>query len=214
MKYLTEEVLSNVLRYVIDYQLENGVAPSYREIGEACHIPSKNSVTRVLNRLYESGELENNVCDAKRYISVPSNLSVSKNKVTSIVGNVACGSPILAVENIESTVALPNDIFGTYDKYILKAKGESMINKGIMDGDLLVVQKTNNAEIGQVVIARVNDEEVTAKILAKDKKTGRLYLKPASNIKNEDGSMKYTDIYPDGEWEICGIVKFVIHSLY
>jgi len=213
MKYLTEEMLNKVLEYVINYQLENGVAPSYREIGEACHIPSKSSVTLILNRLYDSGELENYVCDSRRYISVPNNLSVSKNKVANVVGNVACGSPILAVENIESTVALPNDIFGTYDKYILKAKGDSMINKGIKDGDLLVVQKTNYADPGQIIIARVNNDEVTAKILARDNKSGNLYLKPASDVKNEDGSPKYTNIYPEGDWEICGIVKFVIHEI-
>jgi len=212
MKYLTEEVLAQVLEYIVDYQLEYGEAPTYMQIGKANHISSMNTVQRVVNKLYERGDLESSVCNSKKHISVPQNLKVSKSKVVKVIGNVACGTPITAVENIDDTITLPVDYFGNYDKYILRAKGDSMINKGINDGDLLVVEDTNMAEVGQIVIARVNQEEVTAKIFARDKK-GKYYLKPANDSLTADGQRIYNDIYPDGDWEVCGIVRQVIKNL-
>lgn len=212
MKYLTDEVLNKVLKYVKDYQLTNGTAPTIRNIGENCNIGSKNSVCRILDKLHENGQLDFDEYTSKKYISVPSNLSVSNSKIANVVGTVACGSPILAVENIETTVALPNNIFGNFDKYILKAKGNSMIDLGINDGDYMVVEKTNSANVGQVVIARLNEDEVTAKLLAKDSK-GKFYLQPANNSVDEIGNRIYKDIYPEGEWNVEGIVRQIIHEI-
>jgi repressor LexA len=74
---------------------------------------------------------------------------------------------VLAVENIVSTVALPVEIFGADEHFILRATGNSMVKRGIFNGDLMVVRVQSTANVGEVVIARVNDEEATAKVLAK-----------------------------------------------
>lgn len=79
-----------------------------------------------------------------------------------IVGKVAAGSPILALENIEDTVPVESALFTSSPDYLLRVEGESMINIGIMDGDLLAVQSANTAHNGEIVVARV-DDEVTVK---------------------------------------------------
>ena len=119
----------------------------------------------------------------RRIISIPDNLNIGQTKHTSIVGSCPCGTPLLAVENITATVALPVEIFGNEDHFILRAKGQSMIKRGIFDGDLMVVKIQNTAEVGEVVIARLNQEEVTAKVLAFA--DGRHYLEPANDEVDE-----------------------------
>ena len=146
----------------------------------------------------------------RRIISIPDNLNIGQTKHTSIVGSCPCGTPLLAVENITATVALPVEIFGTEEHFILRAKGQSMIKRGIFDGDLMVVKVQNTAEVGEVVIARLNQEEVTAKVLAFA--DGRHYLEPANDEVDENGKPIYRDIHPDGEWDILGVVDHVIHA--
>lgn len=90
------------------------------------------------------------------------------------------------------------------------AKGRSMIQRGIFDGDLLVVRKQSVANVGQTIIARVNGEDATAKVYAL--KDGRPYLKAANNELDAHGKRIYRDIYPKGEWDILGIVDYVIHA--
>ena len=85
-----------------------------------------------------------------------------------------------------------------------------MIKRGIFDGDLMVVKLQKSANVGEVVIARVNNEEATAKVLAK--KNGKYYLKPANDEVDKYGERVYQDIHPEGEWEILGVVDNVIHS--
>ena len=95
---------------------------------------------------------------------------------------------MLASENIEATVSLPVDIFGRGEHFILKAKGRSMVNRGIADGDLLVVRAKSNADPGDIVIARVNGEEATAKILMKE--NGKVFLRAANDEVDENGNKK------------------------
>ena len=85
-----------------------------------------------------------------------------------------------------------------------------MIKRGVFDGDLMVVKIQNTAAVGDVVIARVNKEEATAKILAYE--NGKYYLKAANDARDKKGKLIYNDIYPDGEWDIIGVVDHVIHS--
>ena len=85
-----------------------------------------------------------------------------------------------------------------------------MIKRGIHDGDLMVVRVQSTAEIGDVVIARVNQEEATAKVLARSR--GKYYLQPANDEVDSDGNPMYRDIHPKGDWDILGVVDNVIHS--
>lgn len=204
MKTLSKEKLGLVYDYIIDYQKNNGTSPSYREIARNCNMRSTSIVFNYVKELINVGKIKSD----KGVIIVEEKFKRTLNKISPIVGECACGEPILAQENIISSVLLPTEIFGNSDTFILKAKGRSMIKRGIFDGDLMVVKIQNTAEVGQVVIARVNGEDATAKIYAKDKTP---YLMPANDEVDEFGNRLYSNIYPQGEWEILGVVEHVIH---
>lgn len=210
MKRVDEVKLNEVYKYICDCHSEERRSPSLREIASACDINSTAWVSSLLQILEERELISFETKGNKRTISVPDNLNVGATRNASIVGYCPCGEPVLAVENIVSTVALPVEIFGADEHFILRATGNSMVKRGIFNGDLMVVRVQNTANVGEVVIARVNNEEATAKVLAKSR--GKYYLKPANDEVDEDGNPLYRDIHPVGEWEILGVVDNVIHS--
>ena len=210
MKRVDEVKLNEVYKYICDCHSEERRSPTLREIASACDINSTAWVSSLLQILEERELISFETKGNKRTISVPDNLNVGATRNASIVGSCPCGEPVLAVENIVSTVALPVEIFGADEHFILRATGNSMVKRGIFNGDLMVVLVQNTANVGEVVIARVNNEEATAKVLAKSR--GKYYLKPANDEVDEDGNPLYRDIHPVGEWEILGVVDNVIHS--
>ena len=210
MKRVDEVKLNEVYKYICDCHSEERRSPTLREIASACDINSTAWVSSLLQILEERELIYFETKGNKRTISVPDNLNVGATRNASIVGSCPCGEPVLAVENIVSTVALPVEIFGADEHFILRATGNSMVKRGIFNGDLMVVRVQNTANVGEVVIARVNNEEATAKVLAKSR--GKYYLKPANDEVDEDGNPLYRDIHPVGEWEILGVVDNVIHS--
>lgn len=210
MKRIDEVKLNEVYKFICDCHFQERRSPTYREIANACDINSTGWVSSLLEILEERGMIELEKQGNRRVISIPNNLNVGATNNMSIVGSCPCGEPVLAVENIVATVALPVEIFGAEQHFILQAKGNSMIKRGIFDGDLMVVKVQNTAEVGDVVIARVNNEEATAKVLARAR--GKYYLKPANDEVDKYGERIYQDIHPKGEWEILGIVDNVIHS--
>ena len=210
MKRIDEVKLNEVYKFICDCHFQERRSPTYREIANACDINSTGWVSSLLEILEERGMIELEKQGNRRVISIPNNLNVGATNNMSIVGSCPCGEPVLAVENIVATVALPVEIFGAEQHFILQAKGNSMIKRGIFDGDLMVVKVQNTAEVGDVVIARVNNEEATAKVLARAR--GKYYLKPANDEVDKYGERLYQDIHPKGEWEILGIVDNVIHS--
>ena len=211
MKQFDEVKLNAVYQFIRDCQSSERRSPTYREIATACDIAAISWVSYLLNILEERGLIELEQVGKKRVISIPDNLTVGASRNASIVGTCPCGEPVLAVENIVSTVALPVEIFGTEEHFILKATGRSMVKRGIFDGDLMVVRVQNTAKVGEVVIARVNNEDATAKVLARAR-GGKYYLKPANDETDENGEPIYRDIHPVGDWEILGVVDNVIHS--
>ena len=210
MKRIDEVKLNEVYQYICDCHSSERRSPTFREIATACDINSTAWVSSLVGVLEERGLIELETHGNKRTISVPNNLAVGESINASIVGTCPCGEPVLAVENITATVALPVEIFGSEEHFILKAKGNSMIKRGIFDGDLMVVRVQNTANIGEVVIARVNNEDATAKVLAR--KRGKYYLEAANDSEDENGKRLYPDIHPVGDWEILGVVDNVIHS--
>jgi len=211
MRKFDEAKLNEVYSFIKGYQQQNRKSPSLREIGNACDLVSLNWISNLINVLEERGLIETEVVGNKRRISMPYILEQSVLNHTSVVESIVpCGEPVLAVENIVGTVSLPAEIFGSEEHFMIKAKGNSMIKRGIFDGDWLVVCVQNTANVGDVVIARVNNEEATAKVLAC--KRGKYYLKPANDEVDEKGEPLYKDIHPKGDWEIVGVVDNVIHS--
>lgn len=200
MRAVNEDRLKKTYEYIRKFQNENGRSPSFREILDDCQYVGLSSVQADINRLKERGLL---LRDNKK-VSLPNNAQTGTFHGANILGTVRCGQPSPTIEDIESTVVLPDEIFGKGDQFILHAEGESMIKKGIFDGDLLVVEKRPVASIGETVVALLGDE-ATTKVLAK--KEGKYYLMAA----NEDHEQY--DVYPEGEFTILGVVKYVIHAV-
>lgn len=202
MQPINEERLNRLYNYIGEYQEQYGRMPSFRELVHDLGYVGVSSVQADVKRLRDRGLLSYR----KKYTSVEFQ---GKKKIgafhgAKILGTVRCGQPSAAYEDIEATVVLPDEIFGKKEHFLLHAKGPSMIKRGIFDGDLLVVTKTNNANIGDTVVALIGDD-ATTKILEKQK-DGRLYLKAA----NDD--RKY-DVYPSTDFTIMGIVENVIHPI-
>lgn len=210
MRTINETRLAKTLEFIVEFQRQNGKTPTYREIMRGCGYSSLGSVSADVARLKERDLLQTSTDSSWNTIYIPDNLRTGRTHKAAIVGAVHCGEPVEAIENIEATVLLPEAIFGAGEHFLLYAKGRSMIQRGIFDGDLLVVRKQSVANVGQTIIARVNGEEATAKVYAL--KNGKPYLKAANNELDAHGKRIYRDIYPKGEWDILGIVDYVIHA--
>lgn len=208
MRRIDESKLDKTYQFIFNYQKKNGKAPTYRQIMKECKFSSLASVSLYVNYLKDRGLVESETQGGWKRIRMPDYYQLSGSHNSFIVGAVHCGPPTEAVENIEAFVALPNEIFGEADHVILHAEGPSMINRGIFDGDLLIVRRTPHAEFGQTVIALIDNDESTCKVYDQDESGP--YLR-AANDEMEQGKRKY-DIHPEGEWSIYGIVDFVIHA--
>ncbi len=155
MRYLNEENFKLLEDYINKYADANGISPSVREIAAGVGL-SKSTVSKYLNCMKQRDMLSMDGCrsvatrqmqsDASGYFRAP------------VLGAVSCGIPKLAEENIEEYVKLPTALFGHGEFFILRAKGDSMINAGIDDGDLVVVRKQPTAMYNQIVVALVDDE--------------------------------------------------------
>mgnify|MGYP002520584617 CR=1 FL=1 len=170
----------NILNFIKKQVSENGYPPSVREICKAVGLKSTSSVHMYLNRLAEKGELEKT--NLKTRALKLTNISAEKPEdIDSVsiplVGNVAAGAPILAEQNIEDYFRISTSLLKKTNQsdstYMLKVKGDSMINVGIYNGDYVIVSKCQTAENGQIVVAMI-DNEATVKTFYKEKDHVRL----------------------------------------
>lgn len=150
--------------------LETGIPPTRVEIANTLGFRSPNAAEEHLKALARKGAIEM-ISGSSRGIRLL--LEEKEDEGLPLIGRVAAGSPILAQEHIESTYQVDPFLFKPQADYLLRVYGMSMKNIGILDGDLLAVAKTNHAENGQVVVARI-DDEVTVKRLEKRKNAIRL----------------------------------------
>lgn len=134
---------------------ETGYPPTRAEIAKKLGFKSANAAEEHLKALARKGAIEI-IPGASRGIRVP------ENKGIPIIGQVAAGSPIMATEHIEDYCEMPSSFFSPHADYFLRVKGDSMMDVGIFDGDLLAVHSTKSANNGEIVIARI-DDEVTVK---------------------------------------------------
>ena len=146
---------NEVLEFIKTYIDETGYPPTRADIAENLGFKSPNASEEHLKALARKGAIEI-IPGTSRGIKLPENFGLP------IIGRVAAGSPILAQEHIEDYCEIPATFFHPRADYLLKVKGDSMINSGILDGDLLAVHRTPNANNGDIVVARL-DEEVTVK---------------------------------------------------
>jgi len=199
MQKIDEQKMERVRQYIVDYQLKNGKSPSYREIEKQRIVNGIGSVSRIVLALEKRGLIEKTNVGI---IGVPMQLQAGRTMIVQHYGVVPCGEPQVVLDEIEGSYELPIDLFGKGDKFILRAKGDSMIKAGISHGDWLVVEKRIQAEDGEIIIAMIdgfNESEATAKRFYKEK-DGRIRLHPENDTLQD----KY---YDADQVRICGVVK-------
>lgn len=171
---MTEVALSGKRRQILEFIAlrirERGYPPSVREIGEAVGLTSSSTVHTHLQVLQREGYLMRDP-SKPRAITVSfepgSGAALSARPVVNVplVGSVAAGTGVLAETNIEEVMPLPEDLTGPGQLFMLKVRGESMINAGIFDGDFVVVRQTPEVNSGEIVVAGIGDDEATVKTL-------------------------------------------------
>ena len=158
-----------------------GYPPSVREIGEAVGLSSSSTVHAHLGALQDKGYLRRDPTKP-RAIEIcyepDSGAIVDRRPVRHVplVGDVAAGTGVLAAENIEETLPLPEDFTGDGQLFMLRVRGESMIDAGILDGDYVVVRQQDTADNGDIVVAGIPGEEATVKTFLR--KRGKIILRP------------------------------------
>ncbi len=200
-----------IWQYLVDYVDRHGYPPTVREIGEAVGLASPSTVHAHLANLERAGLL-------KRDPTKPRALDLIGHRRESraddreaelpklpLLGQIAAGSPLLAEENIEDTLAVPEPL-GRRADFLLRVKGESMINAGILDGDVLVVQRAQDARNGEIVVALVGDDELA------DEATVKTFYREGDRVRLQPENDTLEPIYADFV-QILGKVTGVFRTL-
>lgn len=158
-----------ILEYLKAQIINRGYPPAVREICEAVHLKSTSSVHSHLETLEKNGYIRRDPSKPRAIEIVDDNFNISRREIVNVplVGTVTAGQPILAVENIDSYFPIPTEYMPNEETFMLRVKGESMINAGIFNGDKILVQKQTYANNGDFVVALL-DDSVTVKTFYKE----------------------------------------------
>jgi repressor LexA len=206
-----------IWQFLVDYVDRHGYPPTVREIGEAVGLASPSTVHAHLANLERAGLLrrdptkpraldlighrrESRGHDENR--DAPATIELQK---LPLLGQIAAGSPLLAEENIEDELAVPGPL-GRRADFLLRVKGESMINAGILDGDILVVQRAQDARDGEIVVALVGDDEFA------DEATVKTFYREGNRVRLQPENDSLEPIYADFV-QILGTVTGVFRTL-
>ena len=201
MKVMSESVFNSIIEFIDEYFFTNNTVPTMKEIADAVKL-NKSNVSRNLQVMKERGLIE--ATGGWRGIRTKKMAKVLADTVrVPIVGSIACGTPMLAEENIESYIPISSSILGTGNFFALHARGNSMVNANIEDGDFVIVRQQNTAEEGQIIVALI-DDEATLKRFYTDRRRRKVRLHP------ENDEME--DMYFDSI-DIQGIVVKVIKDV-
>lgn len=149
-----------ILEFIKKKLEQDGYPPSVREIGEAVGLRSSSTVHMHLSKLEEKGYIRRALCKSRaiEVVKKPDEHALPEIVSLPLLGRVAAGLPITAQEDVEDYLALPAGFFGKGEHFLLRVKGDSMIEAGIFDGDLVVVRAQKTAENGDIVVALLEDE--------------------------------------------------------
>ena len=169
-----------ILEYIKSQILQKGYPPSVREICEAVHLKSTSSVHAHLETLGKNGYIHRDPTKPRTIEICDDSFNLTRREMVNvpIVGQVAAGEPIFAEQNIESYFPIPAEVMPNAPTYMLKVKGESMINAGILDGDYVLVKQQEVARNGEMVVALV-DDSATVKTFYKE--DGHFRLQPEND---------------------------------
>lgn len=168
-----------ILDYIQDQVNDKGYPPSVREIAKAVGLASSSTVHGHLLRLESKGYIRRDPTKPRAIEvldkSIDSNIPKDKARYAPVIGKVTAGIPITAVENIEEFIPIPSSSTNPDDKlFVLVIEGDSMIEAGIMDGDMVIIKQQNTAENGEIVVAMTEENEATIKRFFKEKDHIRL----------------------------------------
>ena len=171
---------SEILEYIKKEILNKGYPPSVREICEAVHLKSTSSVHSHLETLEKNGYIRRDPTKPRAIEITDDMFNLTRREVVNVpmIGNVAAGQPILATENIENYFPIPAEFVPNQDVFMLRVKGESMINAGIFDGDKILVRQQTTASNGDMVVALLDD---SATVKTYYKEDGHYRLQPEND---------------------------------
>ncbi len=199
----------SVLEFIDEYAREHGYPPSVRDICAGLGLSSSATVHNHLRTLERKGYLKRDPSRPRAievHFDSASGAQTERRPVRHVplVGDVAAGTGVLAAENVEEVHPLPDDLVGDGELFMLRVRGDSMIESGILDGDLAVVRQQPTAENGDVVVAGIPDEEATVKEFRR--KGDRVVLRPHNS--------EMTDlVYPADQVELYGKVVTILRRL-
>jgi repressor LexA len=164
-----------IFDYISRYLSSHGYPPTVREIGKAVGLHSSSTVHAHLSKLESLGVLKRDPTKPRAIeVLVERAKRAVKPSGLPLVGQVAAGEPVLAEENIEEYLQVPDVIGGEAGDYVLRVRGESMVDAGILQGDFVVVRPAEKARDGEIVVALVGDDEATVKRFFREKDQVRL----------------------------------------
>jgi repressor LexA len=191
--------------YLVDYVDRHGYPPTVREIGQAVGLASPSTVHAHLANLERAGLLKRDPTKPRALELVgrePAAVATEAQKLP-LVGQIAAGGPLLAEENIEDHVSVPERLNGDF---LLRVKGDSMVNAGILDGDLLVVRRAQDARNGDIVVALAGEDE------SADEATVKRFFREAGRVRLQPENDAMEPIYAD-HVQILGKVVGVFREL-
>ena len=191
-----KEKIEQIYSYIKNYVQNNGYSPSVREICLNCHVRSTATAHSYLEKLKIDGRLDKTPMK-NRSLSL-TELSTPVN--VPVLGEIAAGTPIFATENLEGYCPLPSEFNKNSDCFALRVRGESMINAGIYNNDLIIVEKSNYAKNGDIVVALIDDSATVKRLIYYD---GKVILRPENDAMDD---MIFDNL------SIIGIVKRLIRK--
>ncbi len=184
--------LDELYLYIINYKKDNGISPTVRDICKDLSIKSTATAKYYIDKLVERG-LINKQDDKKRALTIKNKLS-SESLTVPLLGTITAGTPIFAVENLEGYYQIPSEYYSDSEVFMLKVKGDSMINANILNGDKIIVKKTDVCNNGDIVVALLDDSATVKRFMLKN---GVPVLHPENEA--------YEDIV--GTFKILGVVS-------
>ncbi len=171
---------TEILEYIKNEILNRGFPPTVREICETVNLKSTSSVHAHLETLEKNGYIRRDPTKPRAIEILDDNFNLTRREMVNVpmIGTVAAGTPLLAVENVENYFPIPAEYMPNNQTFMLKVKGSSMINIGILDGDEVLVEQTSVAHDGEVIVALVEDG-ATVKTFYKEK--GYIRLQPEND---------------------------------
>ena len=204
MRPFNQKYLDDILKFVNKYYQENRVAPTIIQVSAGVGVP-RSTTHRYLQELSKRGMLEYD----RGILSAPQSAKMKTAYISApLVGSIQCGSPEEEEELVEEYVSLPVSLFGKGEFYILRAKGDSMVDAGIEEDDLIVIERNCPAKIGDIVVALDPDNQNTLKRYAGFDKTERRYI-----LKYENEAKYPGEEIKVKSFMVQGIARHVIKSL-